>query len=187
MFIGMRPHCGLVTSGDYCGGSQRRTLLGKEEQMKIQPNATIRDEGYLVKARIGNAVNCRRAISDAIAKRAYEIYQHQGCRPGQDRHNWRVAESELVQALPCGVLKSRDEIIISVFSSVFISKDIDEIEACVEPHTLILVGKKSSGSEEDIRAVRVLPLKDEVDPSSVKLRQNRSYVEIEICKSRMDK
>ncbi len=154
--------------------------------MKIQPNATIRDEGHLVKARIGNAVNCRRAISDALAKRAYEIYQNQGCRPGQDRHNWRVAESELVQALLCGVLKSRNEIIISVFSSVFISKDIDEIEACVEPHYLMLVGKKSSGSGEDIRALRVLPLKDEVDQSSVKLRQNRSYVEIEMCKSRMD-
>jgi hypothetical protein len=52
--------------------------------MKIPPNTTIHGEGHRVKAGIGNAANCRKAVSEAIAKRAYEIYQHQGCRPGQD-------------------------------------------------------------------------------------------------------
>ena len=152
--------------------------------MSIRASATIR-AGHLVKAKIGNAADCRKAISDAIERRAYEIYQHQGCRPGQDRHHWRLAESEIVQPLPCGVLESRDEIIISVFDSVFISKDIDEIEVCVEPHYVMLVGKKQSVFGEDVGAVRVLPLKDESDPSSVKLRQEGSYIEIEIRKLRV--
>ena len=82
-------------------------------------------------------------------------------------------------------MKSRDEIIISVFDSVFISKDIDEIEVCVEPHYVMLVGKKQSVFGEDVGAVRVLPLKDEFDPSSVKLRQEGSYIEIEIRKLRV--
>ena len=155
--------------------------------MKIPPSSTMRDEGHWVKAKIGDTSNCRKAISEAIAKRAFEIYQHQGCRPGQDRYNWRVAESELVQPLPCGLLVSNDEITISVFSSVFIAKDIDEIEACVEPHSLILVGKKRSASGEDVGAVRILPLKDEFDPTSAKLRQKGPYVEIEIHKSQANK
>jgi hypothetical protein len=41
--------------------------------------------------------------------------------------------------------------------------------------------------DSNIGAVRVLPLKDEFDPSSVKLLQNGSYVEIEIRKSRVGK
>jgi hypothetical protein len=147
--------------------------------MKIQPNVTTRREGHLVKARIGNAAECRKAISEAIAKRAYEIYQEKGCRPGQDRDNWRVAESELVQPLSCMVLKSNNGLVISVFSSVLGSKDVDEVEACIEPHTLIFVGKNG----EEVAAVRMLPLEGEFDPSSLKLRQNGPYVEIEVCKS----
>jgi hypothetical protein len=155
--------------------------------MKIPPTSTMHDEEHWVKAKIGNTANCRKAISEAIAKRAFEIYQHQGCRPGQDRYNWRLAENELVQALPCGVLVSNDEITVSVFSSVFIAKDIDEIEACVEPHNLILIGKKRLVSGEDVGAVRILPLKDEFDPTSAKLRQKGPYFEIEIHKSQASK
>ena len=155
--------------------------------MKTPPSSTMRDGGHWIKAKIGNTADCRKAISEAIAKRAFEIYPHQGCRPGQDRYNWRVAESELVQPLPCGVLVSNDEIIISVFSSVFIAKDIDEIEACVEPHSLILVARKMSASGEDVAAVRIFPLKDEFDPTSAKLRQKGPCVEIEIHKSQANK
>jgi Protein of unknown function (DUF2934) len=158
----------------------------KEEHMSIRASATIR-EGHLVKAKIGNAADCRKAISDAIERRAYEIYQHQGCRPGQDRHHWRLAESEIVQPLSCGVSESSDDINISAFSSVLGTKDIDEIEVCVEPHYLMLVGKKQSVFGEDVGAVRVLPLKDEFDPSSVKLRQNGPCVESEIRRSRVGK
>jgi hypothetical protein len=34
---------------------------------------------------------------DQIAKRAYEIWQAQGCPNGQDRENWLQAERELSQ------------------------------------------------------------------------------------------
>jgi len=62
--------------------------------MKTPPTSTMHDEEHWVKAKIGNMANRRKAISEAIAKRAFEIYQHQGCRPGQDRYNWRLAENE---------------------------------------------------------------------------------------------
>jgi hypothetical protein len=155
--------------------------------VKFTTDAAARGERHWAKARLGNAASCRKAISEAIAKRAYEIYENRGCRPGQDRNNWRVAESELVQPLPCMVLKSNDEITISSFSSVLGLKEINEIDACVEPHRVILVGTKCSASGEGVGAVRVLPLKDEIDPTTAKLRQNGPYVEIEIRKSRASK
>jgi hypothetical protein len=84
-------------------------------------------------------------------------------------------------------LKSNYEITISSFSSVLGLKEINEIDACVEPHRVILVGTKCSASGEGVGAVRVLPLKDEIDPTTAKLRQNGPYVEIEIRKSRASK
>jgi hypothetical protein len=187
MLVVTRLRCVPVTLGNYCAGFSTASVVTPGGKIKIPLSSTMRDEGHWVKAKIGDTANCRKAISEAIAKRAFEIYQHQGCRPGQDRYNWRVAESELVQPLPCGLLVSNDEITISVFSSVFIAKDIDEIEACVEPHSLILAGKKGSVSGEDVGAVRILPLKDEFDPTSAKLRQKGPYLEIEIHKSQANK
>lgn len=33
---------------------------------------------------------------EEIAKRAYEIFERNGCKPGQDMANWLSAESELM-------------------------------------------------------------------------------------------
>lgn len=35
---------------------------------------------------------------DEIAKRAYEIYERNGCQPGRDVENWLAAEAELSAA-----------------------------------------------------------------------------------------
>jgi hypothetical protein len=59
-----------------------------EVKMKGQPETVMPREGHFVRAKIGNAADCRRAISAAIAKRAYEIYERQGRRRGRDQENW---------------------------------------------------------------------------------------------------
>lgn len=157
--------------------------------MKGQLETVVPTNDHFVVAKIGNAADWRKSISAAIAKRAYEIYQSQGRRPGRDQENWRLAESEVLQPLCCGILQSKDEIMVSLFCSAVGAKDIREIEAVVEPHRLILVGKKRSDSEpgKDANVYRVLPLKEEFDPSSVKLRQRGPLLEIEIHKSGMSK
>jgi HSP20 family molecular chaperone IbpA len=68
------------------------------------------------------------------------------------------------------------------------AKNLREIEAVVEPHRLILVGKKRSDCEprKNADVYRVLPLKEEFDPSSAKLRQRGSLLEIEIHKAGAD-
>lgn len=140
-----------------------------------------------IKVKIGDSQACHQAISAAIAKRAYEIYQRRGCGPGRDREDWQLAEKEVLRTLSCcGILDSKNEIVISMFCSALGFEDIEEIEVCVESHRLILVGKKGSGStsEEDTTIYRVLPLTEEVDPSSAKvwLKQRDSLLEIEVRK-----
>ncbi|MGB0037080.1 MAG: Hsp20/alpha crystallin family protein [Candidatus Acidiferrales bacterium] len=99
----------------------------------------------------------------------------------------RLAENEILQPICCGLLESKDEVAVSIFSSELGPKDIEEIEVCVEPHRLILAGKKSTnfGSAQAAPAYRVLPLKDEFDPSSAKLtlKKHGSLLEIKIHKA----
>jgi hypothetical protein len=35
---------------------------------------------------------------EAIARRAYEIWQERGCPPGDGQENWQAAEAELMQS-----------------------------------------------------------------------------------------
>jgi hypothetical protein len=95
---------------------------------KVVPNK----EQFVV-AKIGDAADCRKSISAATAKRAYQIYQSQGRRPGRDQENWRLAENGVLQPLCCGILQSKDEVMILLFCSAMGAKDIREIEVVVEP------------------------------------------------------
>lgn len=135
--------------------------------------------------KIGNATECSKAISDAVAKRAYEIYERSGCQPGSDRKNWFLAESEIIKPLNCGLLKSKDDVTVSICRSSLNANDID---VCVEPHRLIVMARNGSNSMIGPTAVyRVLPLADEIEPSSLKLRAHGRVLEIKLSKSGANK
>ena len=152
--------------------------------MKNQRERPIFNKGQTPVATLGNVGDYREALSEVIKKRAYEIYQRQGCRPGRDKENWRLAEREILPPLACGILKSKDNVIVSFSESAFGAEEIEKVEVCVEPHRLILVGTRRLGahSEESTYLYRVLSLKEQFDPSSAKLRQNGSSLEIEVRK-----
>jgi Protein of unknown function (DUF2934) len=152
-------------------------------EMNSQPEAVTHGKGRFVAAKIGNAEECEKGISAAIAKHAYEIYQRQGSLPGHDQENMRLAEREVLQPLWCGVTDSKDEIVVSLYSSALDGGGIQEIEACIEPNRLIFVGKKQPEPGKDTNVYHVLPLSEELDPSSAKLSQQGSLLEIEIHKA----
>lgn len=143
-------------------------------------------ERHVANVKIGDTSECLEAISAAITKRAYEISQRARLVPGSDRENLRLAENEILQPICCGLLESKEGVTVSMFCSAIGPKDIEEVEVCVEPHRLILAGKKrtSSGSAQAASVYRVLPLADEFDPSSVEpvLKQHGSLLEIKIHK-----
>jgi len=138
--------------------------------------------------KLGNTKACLEMLRGAIAKRAYQIYLGSGCRPGCDCVNWQLAENEVLQPLRCcGILDAKDEAVISILFSGICKNEIEEIQVCVEPHRLVLVGKRelSPTSGEDTAIYRVLPLKDEFDPSSVKLdlKHRNALFELRIHKA----
>lgn len=142
---------------------------------------------HAVHVKIGNAPECRKAISAAIAKRAFEIYQLRGRAPGCDLENWRLAESEILQPLASyGMLDSKEEAVFSMFCHALGGKEIDELEVCIEPRRMILAGKNSRGSAAGDAApvYRILRLKEAFDPSSMTLtlKQHGALLEIQLHK-----
>ena len=153
--------------------------------MRDKPPTAVSGEVRAPNVKIGDATECSKAISDAIAKRAYEIYECSGRQPGSDRKNWFLAESEIIKPLSCGLLKSKEGITVSMCHSSLNAKDI---EVCVEPHRLIVMVHADSNSTIGPAATyRVLSLADEIEPSSVKLKAQGSLLEIKLSRTGANK
>src|SRR5579864_5978386 len=149
--------------------------------MTDKPPTAESGEARITNVKIGDAIVCSKAISDAVAKRAYEIYERSGRQPGCDRKNWFLAESEILKPLNCGLLKSKDGVTVSICRS---SLNAKEIEVCVEPHRLVVMAHKDSNSTiRQAATYRVLSLADEVEPSSVKLKAHGRLLEIKLSKA----
>jgi hypothetical protein len=81
--------------------------------------------------KIGNVSEILNAISRAVAKRAYEIYQFHPRRPGHDREDWLLAEKEVLQPLSCwGILNSKSGVVVSAFCSALGVKDLADRSLC---------------------------------------------------------
>lgn len=124
-------------------------------------------------------------LREAIARRAYQLFESQGCSPGHDREDWRRAESDLVRPLACGLLARDDKVAVSTDISVF---DEGRVEVCVEPRRLSLCGRPSTRDAEGecpLRepVYRVLALPVEVDPRQVHARFNGRILEIDLYRT----
>lgn len=128
-------------------------------------------------------------MHDAIARRAYRIFEKSGSTPGHETENWKRAESEAVSPLVCGYLTLDDKISLNTDASVFAE---GVIEVCVEPRRLTIcgnarqveenptVGGNGSGSRGDI--FRVLDLPVSIDPSQAKARFKGRILEVDLPK-----
>ena len=82
---------------------------------------------------------------DAIARRAFEIFESRGGSPGHELEDWIRAEAELLHPVPLSVSESSDEYIVRAEVPGFSSKDI---EVSVEPCCLSISGKRETTKEE---------------------------------------
>ena len=86
-----------------------------------------------------------RALQEAIARRAYELFEGRGCEQGQDLADWLRAESDVLQPLPIKVSEYRDRLAVEAQLPGF---SAEEIEVSVEPRRLIISGRTSLTDEE---------------------------------------
>jgi HSP20 family molecular chaperone IbpA len=132
-----------------------------------------------------------KAMHDAVAHRAYRIFESRGFAPGHEREDWQLAESEIVRPLPCGCLDLDGRMTLTTDASCF---ERGEITAYIEPHCLTLSGKacpcrerrKEQTDKADLRGevvFRTLELPVEVDPSGVRTRFNGCMLELSLPKA----
>jgi HSP20 family molecular chaperone IbpA len=132
-----------------------------------------------------------KAIHDAVAHRAYHIFESRGFAPGHDSEDWLLAESEIVRPLQYGLLELDGRMTLTTDASCF---EWGEIIAYIEPRCVTLSGKagpckehrKEQTAESDLSGelvFRALDLPVEVDPSGVQARFNGCMLELSLPKA----
>lgn len=86
-----------------------------------------------------------REFQEAIARRAYELFESRGCEQEQDLADWLRAESDVLQPLPIKVSEYRDRLAVEAQLPGFRA---EEIEVSVEPRQLIISGRTSLTDKE---------------------------------------
>ena len=120
-------------------------------------------------------------IFDAVARRAYEIFESRSCVSGHDKDDWFQAESELLKPLKVHVRESSDHLIAS---TELLDLRPHEIKVSVEPHHLRISGTVETDEDENVgeavmhslryslqpaeQIFHVLELPVEVDPANAK-------------------
>lgn len=139
-------------------------------------------------------------IFDAVARRAYEIFEGRSCVPGHDKDDWFQAESELLKPLTVHVRESGDHLIAS---AELPEPRPHEIKISVEPCHLRIIGTVEAGEHENTGAAvmhslrhspqtaeqifHVLELPAEVDPANAKATVEDGKLEIVMPKAAQHK
>jgi len=80
-------------------------------------------------------------VREMVKRRAFEIYQAGGQRGGRALEDWTEAESQLLCAVPVGVMHSGNVIVVHVGAAGF---EPEDLEACVEPQRLLISARKKT-------------------------------------------
>jgi HSP20 family molecular chaperone IbpA len=172
--------------------------MKKEKAMKNQvaPKArttTNQSSPQLVKPE--THIDRLKQLQEAIACRAYELFESRGCTHGQDREDWLHAESELLRSVPIKVSESADSLTLQAELAGF---EADEIQVSAEPWRLIISGMTSQsakqGTEKDFSGevvakdvFRLINLPIEVDPKQVKAILRDGILNLTLPKVAADK
>lgn len=106
--------------------------------MSIYTNRKHPSPGGTVKIEAVSATEQAHRVQDAIAHRAFEIFQNQGAVPGHELEHWQQAETELASSRCSGQMVLEDSLWVSADAALF---EPDSIEIWVAPKTLTICGK----------------------------------------------
>ena len=132
-----------------------------------------------------SAAEQRRRIDQAIARRAYEIFESRGAAGWHELEDWRQAESEVRCRLCFGLTTSLDSVLVDCDSGSF---EKGSIELWVEPRQITICGKPlrpkllASGPAPVYQGTvfRVIVLPAVVDPKGVFANWKSSFLELRL-------
>ena len=127
-------------------------------------------------------------VYDAIAARAYEMFEARGCVHRQDWDDWLRAEAEFLRPVAVHVSQSQDA--ITVIAQV-LGFGADELEVAVEPLRVLIAGKKQASPEfTGTKAIYIdwspdeilcmVPLPSEVFPGGAIAKTQAGLLEIDM-------
>src|ERR1700747_3898353 len=108
---------------------------GVVRHQTMEPPIVIRTTGLSVEAK---------EMLDAIARRAYEIFESKGRARGHELENWFEAESELFERTPVDVKESLEGVTVLADVRRFAPK---ELEVDLEPRRGVIIGKHQGEAE----------------------------------------
>jgi HSP20 family protein len=111
--------------------------------LAVNPNTTSRTT--ITFPRTHNIFADFDALTNAIAERAFGLFQQRGGRNGRDRDDWLRAESELLKQVPIEISESDDSYTIRAEVPGF---DAKQLNVQVEPNSVYIHGKKEQKKEE---------------------------------------
>jgi HSP20 family molecular chaperone IbpA len=137
-----------------------------------------------IKVTVVNATEQARRIDEAIAHRAYEIFERRGGMGWHELEDWRRAESEVRSKRCVGVTSSDDALIVS---SDLASFENGSVEIWAAPRQITICGKPISHQEPAARSYpyrgiifRVVPLSVDVEPKRITTSLKRHFLEIRL-------
>jgi len=143
--------------------------------------------GKKVKLTIIDANEQMRRMQDAVAHRAYAIFESRGSGSWHELQDWGQAESELIRPLSCGRTTVGDRLWIGTDARIF---EQGTIEIWVAPRKVTICGKPRA--DKDVQGIgprsgeerifRVLDLCLDVDSSSATAKLHGLSLEILVRK-----
>jgi HSP20 family protein len=132
-----------------------------------------------------------RNVYQAVAQRAYELFDGRGRQHGHDLDDWLRAERELQLHVPVEVIEYADHLSVSAEVPGLSEK---EIKVNLDPRRLTIGGKREQSTEEKTRETiytsrrskevfHQLNLPTEVDPSKATATLKYGVLEIKLPKA----
>jgi len=140
-------------------------------------------------------VNQCSQMADAIARRAFEIFESRGGSPGHDMEDWFRAESELLDPVPLKTTGSNDEFIVPAEVPGF---DPEDVEINVDPRSPAISSEREMRDEKENekmflseqsadRIFRSLILLADVDTSNVRSSVKDGILTVDLPKTQIEK
>jgi len=126
-----------------------------------------------------------RRVEEAIARRAYQIFEQRGGLGWHELEDWRQAESEVRSKL-CFSLSSSDDSLLVGFDVTRFEQG--SVEVWIAPRQMTIWGKPTRQKQQAPGAVRLyegmvlrtIAIPVEIEPGRAVANINRSFVEIRL-------
>jgi HSP20 family molecular chaperone IbpA len=131
-------------------------------------------------------------IHNSIARRAFEIYEHEGKIPGRDLENWFRAEAELLHPVDITIADEKGVMVLRAEVPGF---NAQELAVRVEPTRLSIAGRRAFFESRNMngdnylklycaeRIYRVVDLPATVDPARTEATLGFDVLELRLPKA----